>query len=359
MGLTLDYRKHTLRFSFDAGTSRGVLREKDSWIVKVSDTRTGIIGLGECGPLKGLSIETEEEVEQELNSVQQAITSASSPKLNKALHFVSQLTSVSSVRLALETATLDLINGGKRLIFDNQFSRGESPIAINGLVWMGEKDLMKAQIDEKINAGFTCIKIKIGAIDFEEELSVLGYIRTQYASEKLTIRVDANGAFTTSEALDKLKALHQFDLHSIEQPIAPGQQEAMHELCHQTPIPIALDEELIGVNEKVNLLKNIRPQFVILKPSLIGGMVSTMDWIRIADELKVGWWITSALESNIGLNAIAQLTANYSLKIPQGLGTGKLYQNNFDSPLTISKGLLEFDKDKVWNYSELGDFVKG
>ncbi len=360
MGLKLDFQKHTLQFKFDAGTSRGVLREKDSWIVKVYESGSEVYGLGECSPLKGLSSETPDEIEEELRRLQLILKKAETPGGNQGLDLAAQLTIMPSVRFALETAFLDLVNGGRRIIFDNAFSRGEASIPINGLVWMRDKPFMKAQIDAKIRSRFTCIKIKIGAIDFDEELSLLQYIRQEYADHGLTIRVDANGAFATENALDKLKTLSQFDIHSIEQPIAVGQVEAMHDLCERTPIPIALDEELIGIEDitdKASLLDRVRPQFIILKPSLLGGIRSTVEWINLAQEKDIGWWVTSALESNIGLNAIAQLTAQYTVTIPQGLGTGKLYHNNFDSPLTITKGVLEYDHLKRWNYSYLSDIL--
>lgn len=338
-----------------------MLREKDTWIIRISESETNTYGLGECGPLKGLSIESGEDVEFELTRLQQVMDNIELPGINEVYNLAAQLTTLASVRFGLETALLDLLNGGKRIIFDNSFSRSESSLKINGLVWMGEKSFMKSQIDEKIKAGFDCIKIKIGTIDLDDELSVLRYIRKEYPSRELTIRVDANGAFSPEEAIVKLNELHQFDLHSIEQPIAAGQHDAMRRLCQLSPIPIALDEELIGVDGKISklaLLESINPQFVILKPTLLGGVKSTKEWIRLAEDKKIGWWITSALESNIGLNAIAQLTGNYEVEIPQGLGTGKLYHNNIDSPLTISKGLLQFDKHKRWNYSELHDLVK-
>ncbi len=360
MGLTLDYQKHTLQFKFDAGTSRGVLREKDTWIIKISENGSNLFGLGECGPLKGLSIENGEEVALELTRLQHVIHDFELPGLDKLYDLAEELTTLASVRFALETAFLDLLNDGNRIIFDNSFSRGESGMVINGLVWMGEKAFMKSQIDEKIKAGFNCIKIKIGAIDFEEELSVLSDIRKEHPSAELIIRVDANGAFSPGEAMDKLKSLSQFNLHSIEQPIAPGQPDAMRQLCQLSPIPIALDEELTGVNRKVaksDLLEIINPQYIILKPTLLGGIRSSIEWIKLAEDKKTGWWITSALESNIGLNAIAQLTSSYKVKIPQGLGTGKLYHNNIESPLAIRKGLLQYNNHKGWNYSELQDLI--
>jgi L-alanine-DL-glutamate epimerase-like enolase superfamily enzyme len=213
---------------------------------------------------------------------------------------------------------------------------------------MGEKDFMLEQINEKFEQGFDCIKMKIGAIDFKQELELLTYIRERYSKDQITLRVDANGAFSPEEALAKLHELAEFDLHSIEQPIAAGNWEAMRKLCEATPLPIALDEELIGVENKGELLDAIRPQHIILKPTLLGGILETKEWITLAEERNIGWWMTSALESNIGLNAIAQLADSLGASIPQGLGTGKLYQNNLKSPLEIDQGHIRYNSQIVW-----------
>ena len=237
-------------------------------------------------------------------------------------------------------------------LFPSGFSSGLNTIPINGLIWMGNEAFMKKQIQEKIEAGFRCIKMKIGAIDFEAELNLLKSIRKEFSEVDIELRVDANGAFNPSEALEKLKRLSDFKLHSIEQPIKQGQIEEMAVLCKKTPLPIALDEELIGVfsmTDKQNLLETIKPQFIILKPTLVGGFKGSEEWIEQANSLNIGWWITSALESNIGLNAIAQWTYTLNSKLPQGLGTGSLYTNNFDSPLTIQNGALQYDVAKSWN----------
>ncbi|MEQ9424854.1 MAG: o-succinylbenzoate synthase [Cyclobacteriaceae bacterium] len=357
MPLKLTYHSHTLRFKFKAGTSRGTLTEKDSWIIKLWDTSIPeVYGLGECGPLKGLSPDFDVDIERELIRIAGDLKGLAISDI-KNKDWSNQVSKdFPSIIFGLETASLDLINGGTRQIFDNAFSRGTASIPINGLIWMGDKQFMLDQIEQKLDAGFGCLKLKIGAINFNQELSVLKSIRQSYAEKDLILRVDANGAFSPSEAIVKLNSLSEFGIHSIEQPIAAGQAEQMAWLCENSPISIALDEELIGVNskaDKVKLLKTIQPQFIILKPTLIGGMYSTQEWIEIATDLKIGWWMTSALESNIGLNAIAQLTANYQTDMYQGLGTGQLYHNNFESPLTITNGYIHYHPDKGW---ELKDF---
>jgi len=236
-------------------------------------------------------------------------------------------------------------------LFPSKFSKEQAPIPINGLVWMGSKEFMNEQINEKLSEGFQCIKMKIGAIDFQTEIALIESIRKEYPKEKIEIRVDANGAFLPEEAMEKLKILSDLDIHSIEQPIKQGQTKQMRELCENTPLPIALDEELISVFEedkKEELLRNIKPQYIILKPSLLGGFAASLEWIKLADEMNIGWWVTSALESNIGLNAIAQWTYTLKNDLPQGLGTGSLYTNNLDSPLTVAKGTLYYDQNKRW-----------
>ena len=348
--MKLHFCKYKLLFTFNAGTSRGVMTDKVSWMIRLSVN--GKFGFGECGPLPGLSLESEQDVEGELRRLQAELPRAAIDQL----HEIGELTEIASIRFGLETAYLDLMSKAPGLIFKNDFSQGRKSIPINGLVWMGEREFMKAQIDEKIEAGFDCLKLKIGAIDFEQELSLLAYIRNSYSERDLTLRVDANGAFGIDSALDKLHRLSAYDIHSIEQPIAPGQEDAMFKLCQESPIPIALDEEIIGIKsgeEKATLLDKLRPQYIILKPTLVGGIAATREWISVSEERKIGWWITSALESNIGLNAIAQLTAEYDVRIPQGLGTGKLYHNNIPSPLTISEGMLEYGSANRWDYSYL------
>jgi L-alanine-DL-glutamate epimerase-like enolase superfamily enzyme len=244
------------------------------------------------------------------------------------------------------------MNGGKRIVFDNEFVKSERQIDINGLIWMGTKSQMLEQIDQKLNAGYDTIKMKVGAINFDAELDCLRYIRERYTQEQVTLRVDANGAFKLEEVVWKLSKLADLQIHSIEQPIKQGQLDIMAELCQSTPLPIALDEELIGhpdYMDKFRLLKKIAPQYIILKPTLLGGFKQCREWIEIAKRLNIGWWMTSALESNIGLNAITQFTAEYQNLMPQGLGTGSLFDNNLTSPLEINKGKVLYNQSVDWD----------
>lgn len=344
------YTSYTLKFKVPSGTSRGVLREKESYFVAIHDMEDPeAIGLGECGVLEGLSADDRPDYEEKLDW---ACHNISLPKeeLDEALM------EYPSIRFGLEMALADLNSDGEMMFFDTPFVNENAPIPINGLVWMGSAADMSRRIEQKIKAGFKCIKLKIGAIDFEEELKLLKGIRQDFSAKDLEIRVDANGAFAPEGALKKLESLSKFDLHSIEQPIAPGQTDIMATLCRNTPVPIALDEELIGVFdplEQLYLIKKIRPQFVIIKPSLLGGWKASEEWISHAESSDAGWWVTSALESNVGLNAIAQWTAKLNPTIPQGLGTGQLYDNNFTSPLRISQGQLyhsgyNWELDELW-----------
>ena len=253
----------------------------------------------------------------------------------------------SSIRFGVEMALQDLAMGGRQLYFPSAFTEGRLAIEINGLIWMGDKSTMLQRIQQKLEAGFHCIKLKIGAIDFEAELSLLQYIRERFSCEKVELRVDANGAFAPEEAMSKLEALAAFGLHSIEQPIRQGQWEEMAHLCRETPIPIALDEELIGVygrKKKLELLEIVQPQYIILKPALCGGFSGAREWIELAEKRGIGWWVTSALESNIGLNALAQWVATLGNPMPQGLGTGQLYTNNLWSPLRQEGECLIYGK---------------
>ncbi len=239
-------------------------------------------------------------------------------------------------------------------LFPSVFTRGEASIPINGLIWMGSESFMKRQIKEKIEAGFGCIKMKIGAIDFETEIDLLKSIRKEFSPSDIELRVDANGAFHPNEALGKLQRLSELNLHSIEQPIKQGQFDTMAKLCEETPLPIALDEELIGIftsSKKEELLQTIGPQYIILKPSFIGGYKGAEEWIHLAEQQQVGWWVTSALESNVGLNAIAQWTFTLATDTVQGLGTGSLYTNNFDSPLQIKNGTLHYNNKLKWKFN--------
>jgi o-succinylbenzoate synthase len=339
-----------LQFIRPAGTSRGILHSKPSWILHISNGEH--TGKGEISVIPGLSPEykDKESFEEKIREVCACLDQRSSfdelrIQTEQGLHLWGNY---SSIRFGVETVLLDLQNGGRGVYFDNAFARGEKKIPINGLVWMGTPDFMEEQIEQKLKDGFSTIKMKIGAIDLDSELSILRSIRKRYSAENLTLRVDANGAFTKENAAPVLEVLAELEIHSIEQPIAAGQIEAMRDLCKNTPVPIALDEELIGINspeEKEILLETIRPQYIILKPSLHGGISGTKEWIRIAEEKNIPWWMTSALESNIGLNAICQFTAEYENNLPQGLGTGSLYKNNFQSKLVVEKGEIYLKKN--------------
>ncbi|WP_170134439.1 o-succinylbenzoate synthase [Echinicola strongylocentroti] len=350
-----EWQKYTLDFKFDAGTSRGVLKTKDSYFLKIwRPSETGVVGWGEAGPLPKLSPEDGENLAAVMDSYVYQLRKSTIPWSEEGiLDFCSTMIGKGfpSLRFAFETALLDLYHGGKRKLLDNAFYDGQEQISINGLIWMGDTDFMLKQIEDKLDQGFSCIKMKIGAINFEEECRVLGYIRSRFSKDNITLRVDANGAFLPSEAMDKLRRLAAFDLHSIEQPIKAGQYEEMRQLCASSPLDIALDEDLIGIEEvsdKAALLDTVRPPFIILKPTLVGGIRSTREWIALAEERNIGWWMTSALESNIGLNAIAQLTSAFQVTLPQGLGTGQLYRNNVPSPLTIGNGSLSYHPEMGW-----------
>lgn len=337
-GLQASFEAHTLLFKQPSGTSRGVLTEKKLWLIRLwSAENKTITGTGECSVIPGLSPDftTVEAYENELKAI------AENP-----VHFLRNpqlLSQKPSLLFGLETAFIDWKNGGKGDFFDTPFSRGEQSIPINGLVWMGSESFMHAQIEQKLEQGFSCIKMKVGAIDFETEINLLESIRKRYSANQITLRVDANGAFSLKEVDEKLQRLADLEIHSIEQPIAVGQHAALRDLCERTPLPIALDEELIPVYEpqqRAALLEFVKPQYIILKPSLHGGFSGCLEWIDLAQQNNIPWWMTSALESNIGLNAIAQFTATFDPEIPQGLGTGGLYETNFETRLAIENGAL-------------------
>lgn len=334
------YKKHRLKFRFLAGTSRGTMKERDTYFVYLfKKDNNKIIGTGEISPLFGLSIDFLPNLEDIINDVCKRIESTIINSVDDIFDLIPA--SLPAVRFGFETAFLDLKNGGKRIIYKNDFSLNQKVIPINGLVWMGDFEFMKSQLEEKLERGFSCIKLKIGAINFEKECKLLESIRKRFDENKITIRVDANGAFPANEALKKLEILSNYAIHSIEQPIAANQWYEMKRLCKQTPLAIALDEELIplvNLEDKKRMLDYINPQFLIFKPTLLGGLQKTAEWIELCKERNIDWWITSALESNIGLNAIAQFVANYNPTLPQGLGTGKLYHNNIESSLEIENG---------------------
>lgn len=331
----------TLHFKQPAGTSRGVYHTRRVWYLWVTDTETGRYGVGECAPLPDLSCDAVPEYEQILSGLCRNVEEKMSIDYEAFRPYPSML-------FGVETALLHLHAGSLRF-FQTPFSAGAEGIPINGLIWMGNFDEMYRRIEEKMRLGFRCIKVKIGAIDFDKELELLDHIRQHFSPEEIELRVDANGAFSPEDAPRKLDALNRFHLHSIEQPIRAGQWEAMGRLCETTPFPIALDEELIGVNErqrKIELLETIRPQYIILKPSLHGGIHGAKEWIELAEEREIGSWITSALESNVGLNAIAQWCATLHPSIPQGLGTGLLFTDNINYPLHIEGDCLWFHPEE-------------
>lgn len=346
--LKATFKKYTLNFSEERGTSRGWLQTKDSWFITVwNESDSGIKGIGECSYLPGLNPEILETYEEKISEVCERIN-GSEYWLEKGL------AEFPSIHFGLETALLDLEKKGSKILFQTAFSTQEKPISINGLIWMGTHENMMAQVDEKIEKGFRCIKLKIGAIDFEKELNILKSIRKK--SETIELRVDANGAFSPAEALEKLKRLADFNIHSIEQPIKQGLPATMNQLCKESPIPIALDEELIGKfskEQKAETLDAINPPYIILKPSLIGGIKGSKEWIEIAEERNINWWITSALESNIGLNAIAQFVSTTDNSMFQGLGTGRLYTNNIPSPLEVVGDEIRYSKAINWDLSGL------
>ena len=329
--------KHILNFKRPSGTSRGVLTSKETFFLVIEQEEKK--GIGECNLFRGLSADDVPDYEAKLQWVEQHLHLG-----EKAL--LEELKTFPSIQFGVEQAFRSVVAPQWYELFPSNFTKGKDAIPINGLIWMGSPDSMKAQIKEKLAQGFRCIKMKIGAIDFEEEYRILKALRNEFSASDIEIRVDANGAFQANEALRYLERLATLQLHSIEQPIRAGQWEAMAELCEQTPLPIALDEELIGVftsEEKQRLLREIQPQYIILKPSLIGGYRGSEEWITLAETLGIGWWVTSALESNIGLNAIAQWTYTLRNPMPQGLGTGALYTNNIPFPLYVENGHLGFN----------------
>ena len=340
--MTASYQKYILDFKRPSGTSRGVMTRKETWFIILESN--GKRGIGECGILRSLSADDRPDYEEKLQWACENIA-LGEDKLWEALP------EFPSIQFGLETAFRSLEGETPYLLFPSGFTKGTATIPINGLVWMGDHAYMKEQIEDKLKEGFNCIKLKIGAIDFIYELDLLRYIREHFTPQQIEIRVDANGAFTINEALSKISQLSEFQLHSIEQPIKEGQTDSMSWLCVNTPLPIALDEELIGVFgilKKEALLKKIQPQYIILKPSLVGGFRGCREWIGLAQKYNIGWWVTSALESNIGLNAIAQWTFLQNNPLPQGLGTGALYTNNFDSPLEVRNGRLSYNRDIQW-----------
>ncbi len=339
------YQKKVLIFKQASGTSRGVLRTKETFFLKLVNSSN--VGYGECAVFRGLSVDDRPDYEEKLQWL--------CTNINRNINELkSELNTFPSIQFGLEQAILSLKSENSFELFPSKFTQSKDAININGLIWMGSESFMKQQISAKIKEGFSTIKLKIGAIDFNTELSLLKMIRNEFSSSEIQLRVDANGAFQPFEALEKLKRLSEFEIHSIEQPIKKDQINKMAELCLKTPVPIALDEELIGVfsvTKKQELLQIINPQYIILKPSLIGGFRGSSQWIQLADKKGIEWWVTSALESNIGLNAIAQWTYTLNSKLPQGLGTGSLFTNNIESPLEVKNGYLKYNTNRKWNFN--------
>jgi len=333
--MVVSFEKKIFKFKKPSGTSRGVLLEKKSWFIRLE--LNGVVGVGECSVIPGLSPDYEDDKQYE------AVLKKVSQQIELLINNLQLLKDYPSILFGMESAILDLMNGGKQVYFDNEFSKGNLKVPINGLIWMGDFEEMNNQIQQKIQEGYTCIKMKVGAIDFDQEVKLLESIRNKYSSKELILRVDANGAFNASNVERNLQILNELDIHSIEQPIMPKQIDLMADLCKKNIIPIALDEELIGVNvlsEKKTLLEKINPQYIILKPSLHGGVTGTREWVELAEKMNIGWWITSALESNIGLKCIAEFTAQFPINMHHGLGTGTLYENNVDTDLTIENGFI-------------------
>ncbi len=337
----IEISERTLHFKQPAGTSRGVYTTRQSYYLTITDDdRPGIKGVGECATLPDLSCDAVPEYFKILSDICRMVEQTGNIPYE-------MLRPYPSILFGLETAFAQLDANGSTRLYDTPFGRGEEGITINGLVWMGTFEEMYSRLEAKLKAGFHCVKLKIGAIDFNKELDLIKYIREAFDKNTIELRVDANGGFTPENAMARLEALAQYDIHSIEQPIKQHQWGEMARLCKETPLPIALDEELIGVNVKSMkeyLLDTIRPQYIILKPSLHGGMYGCNEWIQMAKERGIGSWITSALESNVGLNAIAHYCAQIygpAVSMPQGLGTGQLFTDNIETPLMI-------EGDKIW-----------
>lgn len=336
----LTYFKHTSIFKQPGGTSRGVLHTKDSWIVRIEEGEK--IGFGEISIIPDLSLDDPAQIEHMLDNLKDA-------SIAELKQTIIQLSGFPAVQFGLDCAIQDYnTDENQHILFPSSFTAGTKGIPINGLIWMGTQPEMTQQIENKLQQGFKCLKMKVGAIDFEKEIAILQNIRKAFSAAELELRLDANGAFSVDEAASKLDTLSQFDIHSIEQPIKPNQWQEMAQICRSSAIPIALDEELIGCKAKTNMLSTIAPQYIILKPSLLGGFIATEEWVELAKKHNINWWATSALETNIGLNAIAQWTATQNNAMPQGLGTGQVFTNNFNSPLFLEGEHLFYNTDVNW-----------
>jgi O-succinylbenzoate synthase len=337
------------RYRHPATTSRGTFYNKSVYFIMLYDENMPFIrGIGECSVFPGLSMDDVPNFEQKLKEITDLI--------NKGwFNIKTPIYQWPSINFALETALRDLERKGSKILYPSQFTEGKDFIKINGLIWMGPKDTMQRQVDLKLASGFSCIKMKIGGLNFEDEYEILAGLRKNYPASELEIRLDANGSIPVQEIHDILNRLADLEIHSIEQPILPAQIEEMAAICDISPVPIALDEELIGkhpAENKKQLLKIIRPKFIVLKPGMLGGMRSCEEWINLADSMNIGWWITSSLETNIGLNAIAQWTYTLHNSLPHGLSTGALFENNIDSPLAVTGEKLYYFPRKKWDLSD-------
>ncbi|MCQ2192912.1 MAG: o-succinylbenzoate synthase [Paludibacteraceae bacterium] len=337
--LNASYSRYVLKFNEPGGTSRGVMHEKETFFIRIQDEEhPDVVGIGECGLFRGLSVEDTPDYEKVLADCCWNFD-AYEPD------FRERFRNYPSILMGIETALADLLNGGKQQPFKSDFTEQKGEIQINGLVWMGTKAEMQERLEQKLRNGFRCVKLKIGAINFEDELELIRSIRERYSEQDVTIRVDANGGFSVEEAPACLEKLAKLGIHSIEQPIKAGQIDALTRLCANTPIPIALDEELIpilGKDEREQLVREVKPQFLVLKPTLHGGFSGAQEWIDAAEANGIGWWITSALESNVGLNAIAQWTYLKNNPLPQGLGTGGVFSNNLPAQLELVGDRLRY-----------------
>ena len=347
--MRLSFAPYLLHFKEPGGTSRGVMTEKPTFLIKYFDEKDPTrYGIGEAAVFPGLSPEADGNYVMKLTELM----------ANVAIGAPTDLSHHSSIQFGFEQAVLDFHEGCKGIYCPSAFTQGHGDIEINGLVWMGDFDKMIERIEEKLKAGFHCIKLKIGAIDWKSEVDMIKHIRDKYSKEELMIRVDANGGFTMDDALPRLKMLADLGVHSIEQPIPAGNPMLMAFLCQVSPLPIALDEELIGKStdkERAEMLDTIHPAYIILKPALCGGLSGAGKWIRMASERGIGWWVTSALESNVGLNAIAQWTAAIGAKGPQGLGTGGVFTDNFTTPIYLEGDRLHYDASKKFDHSQFAD----
>lgn len=347
--MRLEFAPYLLTFKEPGGTSRGVMTEKPTFLIKLYDeSDPGRFGIGEAAVFPGLSPEADGNYVWKLTELM----------ANVAIGKTTDLSHHSSILFGFEQAILDFSNGCRGIYFPGPFTAGDKEIEINGLVWMGDFDIMIERINQKVKQGFRCLKLKIGAIDWQKELDMLRYIRNNYSAGSLTIRLDANGAFSPEDCLPKLHELAKFDIHSIEQPIKAGNSQNMAKICNESPIPVALDEELIGkgtLEERIKTLDEIKPAYIILKPALCGGFSGAAEWIEEATKRGVGYWVTSALESNVGLNAIAQWTASVNASGPQGLGTGGVFTNNFVTPVALHGDKLSFNPSVGFDYTQFDD----